>query len=448
MQPPILDSTLLPEAGVAALGVVVLFYAWRGLSSVPLLPRLLIGLVVGFVVAVPFGVVILALSPAGGLPWELQRREAGVQPVPPAAAPPSSPATPVEVAPSSPAAPSAVAAVAAPADAPPPVLSPSAPSAAPNSEAGGGIEIFYGTDRARSASSGAVAYSAARGQRLELGRATVALGTAAGRIAAAAGTSTSPLAALSPDAFAELASSRLSSSRELPGRAIVFVHGYNTSLEAALTDAGRLARGMGLDGPAFVYAWPSAGAIPSYSYDATSAGEAARFLKEFLALVAARTGARDVSIIALDMGAEPVLAALADPPARVALKEIVLFAPDADAAQFGARVEALARHAHVTLYAAANWRALAVSRRFNGGRRRAGDVSADGPLVVTAVDTIEAAPEAARDAGPDGLGRAIVADWSALIRTGAAASARAASGLERVPLKSGLAFWRLRRPGG
>jgi hypothetical protein len=89
-----------------------------------------------------------------------------------------------------------------------------------------------------------------------------------------------------------------------------------------------------------------------------------------------------------------------------------------------------------------------VSRRFNGGRKRAGEVAADGPVVVSGIDTIEAAPEAPRDAGPSGLGRAVVADWSALVRTGAAAAARTAGGLERVPLKSGHAYWRLRPPGG
>lgn len=476
MQPHITDSTLLPEAGVAALGVVVLFYAWRGLSGVPLLPRLLIGLVVGGVVSVSFGLVILALSPAGGLPWEAPRRDAGVLPGPASApVPPSFPAPPSPVpappapaqpeigadAPSRPAAaPPAVAAVAEPVvKLPAAELPAQPPTVAPSREASdGSIEIFYGTDRARVAGSAAVAYSAARGQRLEVGRATVAVGAAGGRVAAAAGTSSdapaaaaavaSSLAALSPDAFAELASARLSASRELPGRAVVFVHGYNTSLETAVADAGRFARGMGLDGPVFVYAWPSASTIASYSYDATSAGEAGRFLKEFLALVAARTGARDISVVALDMGAEPALAALAELPGGVALKEVVLFAPDADAVRFASRVEALARRAHVTLYATASWRALAVSRRFNGGRKRAGDVAADGPVVVSGIDTIEAAPVAPRDAGPSGLGRAVVADWSALVRTGAAAAARAASGLERVPLKPGGAYWRLKPPGG
>jgi esterase/lipase superfamily enzyme len=468
MQPHITDSTLLPEAGVAALGVVVLFYAWRGLSGVPLLPRLLIGLVVGGVVSVSFGLVILALSPAGGLPWEAQRREAAVLPgpasgpaprsfpAPPSPVPASPAPAPPEIgadAPSRPAAaPPAVAAVAEPVAKLPAAEMPAPPPfVAPSREASdGSIEIFYGTDRARVASSAAVAYSAARGQRLEVGRATVAVAAAAGTgsDAPAAAAVASSLAALSPDAFAQLASARLSASRELPGRAVVFVHGYNTSLETAVADAGRFARGMGLDGPAFVYAWPSASTIASYSYDATSAGEAGRFVTEFLALVAARTGARDISVVALDMGAEPALAALAELPGGVAVKEVVLFAPDADAAQFGSRVEALARRAHVTLYATANWRALAVSRRFNGGRKRAGEVAADGPVVVSGIDTIEAAPEAPRDAGPSGLGRAVVADWSALVRTGAAAAARTAGGLERVPLKSGHAYWRLRPPGG
>ncbi len=462
MQPPLPASALLPEAGVAALAAGVLFYAGRGLHGMPLLPRLVLGLIIGIVVTGGFGLVILALSPAGGLPWQVARHEAAAQPVPAPAPPPASPqlasptpASPVPVAEAphpAPTTPAQVAAVPAPA-VEPPAAPPAAPlAAAPVREAGAAATvIFYGTDRARVAGSTAVAYSAARADRLEVGRATVAAG-AANRIASASGTSSdapaaaagsvaSSLSALSPDAFAGEVASKLSPAGRLAGRAVVFVHGYNPGLEAAVADAGRLAEAMGLDVPAFVYAWPSASAIPSYSYDATSAAQSARFLKEFLALVATRSGARDLSIIALDIGAEPVLAALAELSASVAVKQVVFFAPDIDAPAFGARVEVLARRAHVSLYAANSWRALTVSRRFNGGRRRAGEATADGPLVVSGIDTIEATPEAG-----SGPGRAVIEDWSVLIRTGAAASARA-SGLERVTLKPGLAYWRLKPPG-
>jgi esterase/lipase superfamily enzyme len=43
----------------------------------------------------------------------------------------------------------------------------------------------------------------------------------------------------------------------------------------------------------------------------------------------------------------------------------------------------------ITLYCSANDRAMSVSRQFAGGVPRAGDVPADGPVIVPGIDTID-----------------------------------------------------------
>ena len=43
----------------------------------------------------------------------------------------------------------------------------------------------------------------------------------------------------------------------------------------------------------------------------------------------------------------------------------------------------------MTLYCSANDRAMAASRRVAGGVPRAGDVPADGPIVIAGIDTID-----------------------------------------------------------
>ncbi len=77
-------------------------------------------------------------------------------------------------------------------------------------------------------------------------------------------------------------------------------------------------------------------------------------------------------------------------PDSVQISQIILAAPDVDRDNFeniAAEIQGLA--SSVTLYAAANDRALQVSRNFYGGIPRAGDVPATGPLVLSGIDTID-----------------------------------------------------------
>jgi esterase/lipase superfamily enzyme len=76
-------------------------------------------------------------------------------------------------------------------------------------------------------------------------------------------------------------------------------------------------------------------------------------------------------------------------PKGVVVSQVILAAPDVDADNFTNLAQQIKGFAKgITLYAAANDRALLVSRNF-WGHYRAGDVPAAGPLIVTGVDTID-----------------------------------------------------------
>ena len=76
----------------------------------------------------------------------------------------------------------------------------------------------------------------------------------------------------------------------------------------------------------------------------------------------------------------------------------------------------------MTLYAAKNDKALAISRNVNGGIPRAGDVSEQGPLILDGVDTIDVTSVSTDSFGLNHSGYAenndLLQDVKALIETG------------------------------
>jgi esterase/lipase superfamily enzyme len=280
------------------------------------------------------------------------------------------------------------------------------------------VPVFYGTDRNKTTSLQRISYTAERAKRLELGRALVTVPKVhqvpvierpwvyklpftsivimREKEDPAKHFTLKELTALSEDDFIKLVRTRLLTSDRYKDQALIFVHGFNTSFDFAVYRAAQLAYDLKFDGASFVYSWPSRGEISptAYSYDRESAEQAEPHLRKFLELVAARSGAKSVSIIAHSLGNKLLLNVLRDlqrtAPAGVKISQVILAAPDVDRDGF----EFLARNIRgvssgVTMYAASNDRALEVSREFWGGVPRAGDVPSGGPVVVEGVDTID-----------------------------------------------------------
>lgn len=194
--------------------------------------------------------------------------------------------------------------------------------------------------------------------------------------------------------FLDAVAARMQAAREFKNQALVFVHGYRNTFDDALFRAAQLSFDTGFDGATFVYSWPSAGGIRYYVHDEENARLAEPHLEAFLDLVAEKSGAETVHVVAHSMGNQPMLRVMkriAEKPGRKTnIRSIVLAAPDVSWREMQEAAASLARLAGVaTLYASKNDRALQISSQLRRGLPRAGDVTADGPVIVPGVDSID-----------------------------------------------------------
>ncbi len=180
-------------------------------------------------------------------------------------------------------------------------------------------------------------------------------------------------------------------------QAFVFVHGYNVMFDDAVKRTAQIAHDLRFAGAPICYSWPSKGGLAEYTRDESNVTWTVVHLEKFLTDVVHRTGARTVHLVAHSMGNRAMLQALE----RIALQQtfaepvfgqVVLAAPDVDAAEFRDRyapaVTRIARQ--VTLYASSNDQALLASTKVHG-HTRAG-LSTGLMTVVPGVDTVDVSP--------------------------------------------------------
>jgi esterase/lipase superfamily enzyme/tetratricopeptide (TPR) repeat protein len=199
------------------------------------------------------------------------------------------------------------------------------------------------------------------------------------------------------DRFLAEANHRLSQSKSYKKQAFVFVHGYNVEFDSAIFRTAQIAFDLQFDGPAFLYSWPSSGDPSAYQGDRSSATQAYAYIEEFLRLVVEETTAETVHVVAHSMGNVPLLNALENIARAGGFKDartvgqLILAAPDVDRDEFANRLRALESiRKGGTLYASRQDKAIQVSRVWNGGVPRAGDVPPDGPVISKAIYTIDA----------------------------------------------------------
>lgn len=336
------------------------------------------------------------------------------------------------------------------------------------------VPVFYGTDRVRKDDPKRIAYTSDRARRLELGRALVTVPKAhqvpnierpfAIRLfnVTLYEQAEDPkqhftireLKALARDDFLALVRERVGGGRS-KDQAIVFVHGYNTAFDYALYRSAQMAYDLKFDGASFLYSWPSGGGVAGYGYDRESATQTEPYLKEFLSLVLKDSGAKSVSVIAHSMGNLPLLNVLRDLgpslPPDVRLNEIILAAPDVDRdvfAYLAANIQQYGRG--VTLYCSANDRAMAASRRVAGGVPRAGDVPADGPIVIPGIDTIDVTQTStdvlALNHSSYAEKSALLNDIGLLLQTGERPPEKRIPILQKISTPKGDYFWRYPTP--
>ncbi|MCC7641902.1 MULTISPECIES: alpha/beta hydrolase [unclassified Janthinobacterium] len=177
--------------------------------------------------------------------------------------------------------------------------------------------------------------------------------------------------------------------------AFLFVHGYNVSFEDAARRTGQMAYDLGFDGAPVFYSWPSRGGVAGYTIDENNIEWSTPHITAFLADFLASTEAAQVYLVGHSMGSRGLARAVADllaaqPQLAQKITEIILSAPDIDAAIFKHDIAPKLAGARnpVTLYASSQDLALAASKAVHG-YARAGDSGA-GMLIVAGVETIDA----------------------------------------------------------
>lgn len=201
-----------------------------------------------------------------------------------------------------------------------------------------------------------------------------------------------------PSVFFEDVSSRLKNS----DRVIVFVHGYNNSMDVAMERAAEL--GLKFKAPVISYCWPSNEKLKAYIKDECNAEWSLVHFRKFLSELEKAVGAERIIIVSHSMGNRLVMWAL---NARAELSDarqvavpkyadIVMTSPDIDSGTFKNYSENVCRNANRSWVLLSRRDKALMASKFVHGRNRLGAATEDNvdvdwrqPPVVNGLKTIE-----------------------------------------------------------
>ena len=165
-----------------------------------------------------------------------------------------------------------------------------------------------------------------------------------------------------------------------------------------------------------MFSWPSVNRVTGYPIDDNNADWSVPDFKAALTRILTATGSSEIYIIAHSMGNQVVTQGLielarTDPTLKTRVRELILAAPDIDAAIFRRDIAPFLANAstRTTLYASSRDLALTASRSYQG-YARAGDTNG-GVIVVPPVETIDAS-----HANDDLLGHSYVASSPSILK--------------------------------
>jgi esterase/lipase superfamily enzyme len=164
-----------------------------------------------------------------------------------------------------------------------------------------------------------------------------------------------------------------------PDDVLIYVHGFRQTFESAALDAAHLSDGIKFRGRTMVFSWPSKAGLFDYAYDRESAmWSRDQFERVLRSLVATQSAGR-VHIVAHSMGTMLTLESLRQLHGRYGdsvvdrIGAVVFAAPDIDMDIFTAAINRIGPlAAKITVIAATNDRALALSGQLAGGMTRVG----------------------------------------------------------------------------
>ena len=158
---------------------------------------------------------------------------------------------------------------------------------------------------------------------------------------------------------------------------LLYVHGFNTSLDDARFRLAQIVADGNFAGVATLFTWNSRGGLMNYESDKEAATVSRDALEQLLRGLARTPGVGRVHILAHSMGAwltMETLRAIAisgHPDLDGRLGQVMLANPDIDLSVFRQQVSRL-DPGHVSIFIASNDRALSMSSRIAGDRQRLG----------------------------------------------------------------------------
>lgn len=162
------------------------------------------------------------------------------------------------------------------------------------------------------------------------------------------------------------------------GRALIFIHGYNTAFDSAVYRVTQIAHDSGYSGTPVLFSWASGGKTTDYVYDNNSASAARDQLEATIRMVA-QSGARRIDIVAHSMGTWVTMEALrqlaitGDRDLGGKLGDVVLASPDIDVDVFKSQMRRYGKpDKPFYLLLSDDDRALRLSRIIAGNKPRLG----------------------------------------------------------------------------
>jgi esterase/lipase superfamily enzyme len=160
---------------------------------------------------------------------------------------------------------------------------------------------------------------------------------------------------------------------------LIYVHGFKQTFETAALDAAHLSDGIKFRGRTMLFSWPSKAGLFDYAYDRDSAMWSRDDFERVLSSIVSAPGGGRVHIVAHSMGTMLALESLRQLYARYGdtvagrIGAVVLAAPDIDMDVFSSAIHRIGPLAgKITVIAATNDRALALSGQIAGGMTRVG----------------------------------------------------------------------------
>lgn len=166
-------------------------------------------------------------------------------------------------------------------------------------------------------------------------------------------------------------------------RALVFVHGFNTTFERSLIWFAQIAHDAGADATPVLFSWPSRGSLFEYSYDRESAAFSRDALERLLRELAASPAIDEITILAHSMGAwvtTETLRQMSIRDGRISgkIQTVILASPDIDLDVFRSQLQTFGKaRPQFFVFISRRDRALRLSRRIAGNIERLGAVDPD-----------------------------------------------------------------------